>query len=280
MKFKFLPAAVACLLLTPVVSEGADKTHQQMMAEIRMLQEQQAQLQQMVRGLAETLKVMTSKIEEQTAANRKGFADQKLVIDNVAEGVRILREKADDTNVRLSTMSQELESLRTAVQTIPAPSAVPPSGMTGDPTDPNATPVTGVPAQTPSNVSPTTAWNSAFNDYTAGQWDLAIQGFEFYIRQFPTSPRAGEAQVNIGNSYYLQGKFRDAETAYQKVISNHPQSPAVPQAYLKLGQTYEALKQVDLARRAYETLLKEFPNDVSYGQLARQRLDSLNKKQE
>lgn len=280
MKFKFLPVAVACLMFTPVPSWAADKTHQQMMAEIRMLQEQQAQLQQMIRGLADTLKVMTSTIEEQTAATRKGFADQKLIVDNVAEGVRILREKADDTNVRLSTMSQELESLRTTVQTMPAPSTLPSSGVTGDPSDPNAPPVTSTPPATQPGVSPAKAWDSAFNDYTAGQYDLAIQGFEFYIKQFPTSPRAGDAQVNIGNSYYLQGRFRDAETAYQRVISNYPQSPAVPQAYLKLGQTYEALKQVELARRAYETLLKEFPNDVSYGQLARQRLDSLSKKQE
>lgn len=278
MKSKLLPLTLACLVFA-VPSSAADKTHQQMMAEIRMLQEQQAQLQQMVRGLAETLKVMTSAIEEQTAANRKGFADQKLIVDNVAEGVRILREKADDTNVRLSTMSQELESLRTIVQTMPVASAAP-SAVTGDPADPNAPPVAAVPPPTQPGVSPSKAWDSAFNDYTAGQWDLAIQGFEFYIKQFPTSPRAGDAQVNIGNSYYLQGKYREAETAYQQVISNYPESPAVPQAYLKLGQTYEALKQVDLARRAYETLIKQFPNDVSYGQLARQRLDSLNKKQE
>jgi tol-pal system protein YbgF len=279
MKSTLLPLTVACLMFA-VPSSAADKTHQQMMAEIRMLQEQQAQLQQMVRGLADTLKVMTSAIEEQTAANRKGFADQKLIVDNVAEGVRILREKADDTNVRLSTMSQELESLRTVVQTMPAPAAVPPTGVTSDPADPNAPPVTVAPPPTQAGVSPSKAWDSAFNDYTAGQYDLAIQGFEFYIKQFPTSPRAGDAQVNIGNSYYLQGRFRDAETAYQKVISDYPQSAAAPQAYLKLGQTYEALKQVDLARTAYETLLKQFPNDVSYGQLARQRLDSLNKKQE
>ena len=42
---------------------AADKTHQQMMAEIRMLQEQQAQLQQMLHGLADTLKTMTAKID-------------------------------------------------------------------------------------------------------------------------------------------------------------------------------------------------------------------------
>jgi len=102
MKFKFFPLTVACLLLTPVAADAAaDKTHQQMLAEIRMLQEQQAQLQQMVRGLAETLKVMTAAIDEQTAANRKGFADQQLLGDCLADGVRILCEKAAETNGRL-----------------------------------------------------------------------------------------------------------------------------------------------------------------------------------
>lgn len=277
MTFRITAMIVGGLLLMPHVAVAADKTHQQIMAEIRMLQEQQAQLQQMLRGLSETLKTMTSKIDEQTGATRKAFADQKLVLDNVADGVRILREKSDDTNVRLSTMTQELESLRTAVQAIPAQVAVAPGGLTGDPTDPTAPPVTTAPPP-PQNVSPQKAWDSAFNDYTGGQYDLAVAGFEFYIKSFPTSPRAGEAQVNIGNSYYLNGKFQDAVAAYQKVLSDYPQSTAVPQAYLKLGQSYEALKQVPQARQAYETLLEKFPNERTYATLAKQHLDRLNKK--
>ena len=269
-------AVVIGLLVTASPAAAADKTHQQMMAEIRMLQEQQTQLQQMLHGLADTLKTMTAKIDEQTGATRKQFADQKLVVDNIAEGVRILREKADDTNVRLSTMTQELESLRTAIQTIPSQAAAVPTPV-GDPTDPNAPqPVT--PTAPPAGVSPQKAYDAAFNDYTGGQYDLAIAGFEFYIKSFPTSPRADDAQLNIGNSYFAMGNFRDAVTALQKVISNYPQSDSVPQAYYKLGLSYEGLKQVDLARRAYETLLKGFPADVS-SQLAKQRLDSLNKKE-
>ena len=273
MKVRITALVVGCVLLTPGVSKAADKTHQQMMAEIRMLQEQQSQMQQMLRGLAETLKTMTAKIDEQTGATRKGFADQRLVVDNVAEGVRILREKADDTNVRLSTMTQELESLRTTVQAIPTQAIGPPTSVTGDPADPNAPPAP------PANVSPQKAYDAAYNDYSGGQYDLAIAGFEFYIKSFPTSPRADDAQLNIGNSHFATGNFRDAVTALQKVISDYPQSDSVPQAYYKLGQSYEGLKQVDLARRAYETLLKDHPNDLSYATLARQRLDSLNKKE-
>jgi tol-pal system protein YbgF len=271
---------VVTVLLAAPAAQAQER--QQIMAELRMLQEQQAQLQVMLNGLTDTLKAMTAKIDEQTGATRKAFADQKLVVDNVAEGVRVLREKSDDTNVRLATMSQELETLRAAVQTMPAPVAVP---VTGEPVDPTAPPPTGGVPPTPApgvapNVSPQRVYESAFNDYTGGQYDLAIQGFELYIRSFPTSPLADDAQLNIGNSYFAMGNFKEAAAAVQKVLTDYPQSNSVPQAYYKLGQTYEALKQPDLARRAYETLLKEHPDDRTYTTLARQRLDSLIKKED
>jgi tol-pal system protein YbgF len=277
-----VPAVISIIVVAVALvispAEAADKTHQQLMAEIRMLQEQQAQLQQMLHGLADTLKSMTAKIDEQTGATRKAFADQKLVVDNIAEGVRVLREKADDTNVRLSTMTQELESLRTAVQSMPTQAgAVPPTGVPGDPTA--QPPAPAGTEQACASVSPGKAYDAGFNDYVGGQYDLAIAGFGFYIKCFPTSQRADDAQLNIGNSYFAMGNFREAVTSLQKVISDYPQSDSVPQAYYKLGQSYEGLKQIDLARRAYETLIKQFPNDISYAQLAKQRLDSLNKKE-
>ena len=83
--------------------------------------------------------------------------------------------------------------------------------------------------------------------------------------------------MNIGNSYYAQGKFSDAVAAFQKVISDYAQSDSVPTAYYKLGLSYEGLKQIDLAKRAYETAIKNFPNAFDT-QLARQRLDALNRR--
>lgn len=267
------------LFVTAAPAAAADKTHQQMLAEIRMLQEQQAQLLQAVAGLADTLKLMTARIDDGNAAARKGFADQKVLVDSVAENVRILREKADDTNVRLSTMSQELEVLRQTISSMSVAPAVPQTGVTGDPTlSGGTTPTSPVPP--PAGVSPQKAWDAAFNDYTGGQWDLAIAGFEFYLKTFPTSPRAGDAQLNIGNSYYAMGNYQQAVPAFQKVITDFPQSTAVPTAWYKLGLSYEGLKQIDLARKAYDTILKNYPTAVTDAQLAKQRLDALTKKED
>lgn len=256
---------------------AADKVHQQMMAEIRMLQEQQMQLAQMIGGLSDTLKTVTTKLDDQTGANRKAFADQKLLIDSMAEGVRVLREKADDTNVRLSSMTQEMEAIRQAISSMPSGAAPSSPGIpaTSDPASgvtPPAAPAGPVPM-----VSPDKAYTAAFNDYSGGQYDLAIEGFNFYIKTFPRTDRTDDAQLNIGNSYYNQGNFQSAVAAFQKVISDYAQSDSVPAAYYKLGLSYEGLKQVELAKRAYETVVKNYSN-AAEATLAKQRLDSLNRR--
>ena len=280
-------AMLALAVSTPAAA--ADKAHQQLMAEIRMLQEQQQQLQQMLGGLADTLKVVTTKLDEQTGANRKGFADQKLLIDNVAEGVRVLREKADDTNVRLSTVSQELEAVRQAFASMNAPTASigppgqPPSPASTDPAGAANTPpagaATGSPSAAPPLISPQRMWDNAYADYMGGQYEIVIQGFNAYIASFPKSDKADDAQLNIGNALYSAqpGRFREAIEAYQKVIANYPASDSVAVAYYKMGLAYTELKQLDLARKAFEAVIQNYPTAYE-AILAKQRLDGLKGK--
>jgi tol-pal system protein YbgF len=270
-------AAAVWLIGTAAPALAADKTHQQMMAEIRMLQEQQQQLQQMLGGLAETLadsmKTLTAKLDEQSGATRKAFADQRLLIESVSETTRILREKADDTNVRLSSMTQELEAIRHTIASQPqAPAAAVPGQ---DPLAPPSTAPTGPPSggTPPPGVSPQRMFDEAFSDYTRGDYDLAIEGFQTYIRMFPRTDRTDDAQLKIGDSLHAAKRFTEAATTFQKVISDYPQSDSVPAAYYKLGLTYEALKQPEQARRTFETVIKNHPAS-SEAILAKQRLDS------
>jgi tol-pal system protein YbgF len=284
MKQSALTVAAVLVLVGASPAAAADKAHQQLMAEIRMLQEQQQQLQQMMGALAETLKTVSTKIDDQNAANRKAFADQKLQVDNVADGVRVLREKADDTNVRLSSVSQELEAVRQAMSSTPSAQGLTPTpGAEPAPAgEPGAAPATAAPVPTtpPGSapfISPQRMYDNAYSDYTGGQYDIAIQGFNAYISSFPKSDKADDAQLNIGNAYYAAGKYREAGDAFQKVISNYPSSDSVPAAYYKLGLAYTDLKQPDLARRAFETLAQKYPA-APEAILAKQRLDALNRK--
>jgi tol-pal system protein YbgF len=280
----YAAAVLAVLAVSSAPARAANKEHQQIMAELRMLQEQQQQLQQMLGGLADTLKTMTAKLDDQTSTNRKAFADQKLLVDGIGEGVRILREKADDTNVRLASLTQELEAMReTITAQAPAPSVPTPGIDPSAPVDPSAPPSAMVPTQgapgattPPPNVSHQKMYDTSYADYAAGQWELAIAGFESYIRMFGRSPLADDAQLNIGNAYYNAGKFQEAVDAFQKVVRDYAQSDSVPPAWYKLGLTYDRLNQPDLARKAFDTVMQNYPN-TSEAVLAKQRLDSLNR---
>lgn len=264
---------------------AATKEHLQLMAEIRMLQEQQQQLQGLIGALQDTLKTVATKIDDQSGAVRKAMADQTLATTNIGDNVRILREKTDETNVRMSTMSQEVETLRQAIASQPAPqtSAPPPAGVdraapvAGGP--PVQTP-TGPPTSVPAGMSPQRMYETSYDDYTAGRLDLAIQGMQGFIQAFPKTPQAAAAQFTIGMSYYSQSKWTEARDAFQKVITDYPQAQGttVPDSYYKLGQTFERLNQIDAAKKMWEAAVQKFPGLPSV--LSSQALQRLNRRDE
>jgi tol-pal system protein YbgF len=265
------PVVMAIVLMGWVPAAAQDRVHQQMMAELRMLQEQQQQLQQFMGGLAETLRTLNARLEEQGNFNRKAFADQRLVVDNMAEGVRILREKADDTNVRISTLAQELEVMRQSLASAPLQSP----GLPGDPAGDGQ--LAGGGGAPPVGVSVQRQYDLSYGDYVAGSYDLAISGFEEFIRQFPNSAMADDARLNIGNSYLNSGRYKEAVAAFERVITEYPASDSVPAAYMRLGMAHQSLNQIDAARKAWETVVQRYPHS-SEAMLARQALERLNRR--
>ena len=270
-----LVLALAYVGLSPARPAAADREHQQMMADLRMLQEQTQQLQALMNDLGEALKAVSSRIEEQTSLERKAFADGKVQMDSMSGDIRVVREKVDETNVRLGTITQELESLR---QAIPEPGAIPPAPVNTDATT-GTTPAGAPPAAaatTPpvaaAGVQPQRLFDGAWGDYTAGNYSLAIQGFDMYLRSFPKSTRAHEAQLYIAEALAWEKKDMEAVVAYDRVISTYPGSGSVPMAYYKRGRALERLGETARARESYETLIKQFP-DASETSLAKQRLD-------
>ena len=273
----FFAFALAALVVgRPVVSAAANKEQQQMMADIRMLQEQSQQLQILLGALNESLKAtnarIDARIDEQTNFTRKAFADQKLSIDNVTNDLRVVREKVDDNNVRVSSLTQELDALRQAVQQQAAPRTT-----TSEPDAAGAGTALAGGATTPAapalaiGTSPQRLWDMADADYAQGQWDLAIQGFEAYVRSFPRSDMADDAQVRIGNSYLQDRKYEKAVEAYDAAIRNYPNGNAVPEAYYKKGIALQSLGQRDRARDALEDAVKTYP-DSTAALLAKQAL--------
>lgn len=257
-------------LLAGSPAAAQDREQLQMLAELRMIQEQSGQLRALIATIEETLKALNAKIDQQVDANRKGFADQKLTIDALRDNVGVLREKVDDTNVRISTLSHEVETLRQAFSTAqtqpsaPAAAATDPSAAAPPPVTPPAGP----------GMNAERMFSTAMNDYLGGSYELAVDGFGGYVRAFPTAPNVAQAQYYVGESYFQLSRYEEAVTAYGRVISTYKDSAWVAEALYKQGQAFERLKQIDRARQAYDTVIKSFP-DSNAAVLARQRLQAL-----
>ena len=103
-------------------------------------------------------------------------------------------------------------------------------------------------------------FDTARADYAAGQWSLAITGFDAFLKTFPRSEMADDAQFYIGETYYAQNRWTDAIAAYNQVIQNYPMGNAVPDAYYKRGLAQERLGQLDAARESWNTAVKNYPD--------------------
>jgi tol-pal system protein YbgF len=275
-------AAVVTLAASPAAAQS--RREMQMMADIRMLQEQTQQLQQQLTAaidqLATTLKTINARVDDQAAASRKSFADQKLAVDQFGSDLRIVRERIDENTVRITSLSQEVEALRLAIPQFAAapaapadPSAVVPPGAVPDAAGAAApsAPVALAPGMTPQRL-----YNTALADFTAGQWALCIEGFNTYLRSFSRTDLADDAQWYVGECYQQDGKFSEAIDAYNRVISGYPKGDRVPDAYYKRGVALGAMGQTDRARESFETLIKNYP-DHDMSRMAKQALDRLNR---
>jgi TolA-binding protein len=245
-----------------------------MMADIRMLQEQTQELAVAIatvtQALQDSVKALNQRLDQANDTTRKGFADQKVVVDDMGKDLRAIRERVDDTNVRVSNVREELEALRNSIPVAAPQTALPPS------TDPNAPPppaaTTGPPPST-AGLSPTRMFDTAMADYAAGQFTLSVTGFEAFLRTFPRSEMADDAQFQIGESYFALNRWMDAIAAYNAVTQNYPMGDKVSQAFYKRGLAQERLGQIDAARESWNNVLQRTQDSDPVHTLAQQNLD-------
>ena len=103
-------------------------------------------------------------------------------------------------------------------------------------------------------------FDNAYSDYTAGQYDLAIDGLQHVHQHVPEVDEGRRCAAE-----YRQCAVRRRPESYgsdRGVSESDLELSAGGQrgvAYYKMGLTYEALKQLDLARKAFETVIQKYP---------------------
>jgi TolA-binding protein len=280
MMTRILTTSAVLLALAAAPAAAQSREQRLMMADIRMLQEQTQELAvaiaTMTQALQDSLKAVNTRLDTANDTTRKGFADQKVIIDDMGKDMRAIRERVDDTNVRVSNVREEIEALRSSIPVAPPPGAIPAAPI--DPNNPNAppaplpAPTTGVPLST-AGLSPTRMFDTARADYAAGQWSLAVTGFDAFLKTFPRSEMADDAQFLIGETYYAQNRWMDAIAAYNAVIQNYTMGDKVAEAFYKRGLAQERVGDLDAARESWNSVLQRTQENDPVRALARQNLD-------
>jgi tol-pal system protein YbgF len=106
------------------------------------------------------------------------------------------------------------------------------------------------------------------------QYDRAIPAFQKFLIVYSDSSLADNAQYWLGEAYYVNKSFPEAQGAFQRVVDKYPQSRKRPDALLKIGYCQYELKQWDSAKGTLSQVVKQFP-DTPAGHLAQQRLDKM-----
>jgi len=130
------------------------------------------------------------------------------------------------------------------------------------------------PPSQPPSVDERAAYNAAFNRLREGRYSQAISGFESFLRTYPNSSLAGNAQYWLGEAYYVSRDFNRAEDAFIALGIKYPNSDRVPDTLLKLGYIYDEMGDKTKARNVLQKLLDTYPNSQA-ARLASARLNAL-----
>lgn len=103
------------------------------------------------------------------------------------------------------------------------------------------------------------AYNAAFSLMKQGDYTRAATSFRAFLRNYPNSPLAGNAQYWIAESSYLVRNYQLALSEFEKVVRDHPNSRKVPDAMLKTGYCQYELKKFGKARDILNEITLRYP---------------------
>lgn len=115
-------------------------------------------------------------------------------------------------------------------------------------------------------------YDAAFDLIKAKDFDKASQAFSAFLRKYPSSPYAGNAQYWLGEVNLAKGDLQGAGQAFAKVSQAYPQHNKVPDSLYKLADVEVRLGNRDKANGILRQVVSEYPNS-SAAQLAQRQLN-------
>ena len=276
MKLSRFAWLIVGLMLVASPAFSVSKEIIQLQTQVQALQDQMTQMRQ---SFDERMGVMRNLIEQSTdnvnkVASAVGDLNQQIQkshndsgarADQLSGQIQALNDSVDELKARMTKITQQLDAIQTAQQNITQPPAgQQPAGQPGQPGIPQAG------QAPPADV----LYNNALRDYNSGNFDLASQEFNDYLKYYQNTDLAGNAQFYLGDIAYRQGNYEAAVKSYDTVLEQYPDGNKAAAAQLKKGYALLELGQRQAGVRELNALITRYPRSIE-AQQAKDRLKKL-----
>ncbi len=174
-------------------------------------------------------------------------------LDSMSTQVQALSDNLEEVKVRLGKLNQQLADVQNTLQTIDSKLAT-----AGAPASSSA-PGSAAPPAAGSQPSADTLYSNGLRDITGGKYDLARQEFLDYLKYYPQTDLASNAQFYLGEISFAQKQYGQAATEYEKVFVNYPKSFKLLPAHLKRGLALLEIGQKVSAVRELREVIRRYP---------------------
>ena len=185
-------------------------------------------------------------------------------------------ERVKDTDSARQKFDPRFDELSARIQKLESRLAKSDEGM-GLPVVPRNEPVSGEQARLPKpqkgtspgdvstmapgipTITPTSAFNLAYNDYLNGKYDLAAAGFQRFVKDFPGTSLTPNAYYWLGESSYQQKDYVRAMQSFEYLTAEYPGNEKVPAALLKSGLAAGETGDLAKSKKNLKRVIEEFP---------------------
>jgi tol-pal system protein YbgF len=262
-------ALAAAALLATGPATAANKDIERLAVQIATLQGQVAEIQRASEESRAELRRLTELIAEQNALLKKSVADRRQQEEAVAASLKDLGDRVAEVAEALDAIKAQATPLLTPLPAADAAPAGTPSTAPATPAGAPAAPA-GAPPAGPA-PAPRELYSQAYADFARGNYDLAVQGFAEYIRNYPSTDFTDNAQYWIGECLYGKKMYAEAIDAWNTLFKDHPASDKLPDARVKKGMALERLGRKSQALVEYRYVVDRYPNSQA-ARIARERL--------
>lgn len=119
-------------------------------------------------------------------------------------------------------------------------------------------------------------YDRALEQLKEGRYTEASSAFQAFLKKYPGSSYADNAQYWLGEVYYVTREFQPALSEFAKVVDGYPDSTKIADAKLKIGYIQYELKDWTRAREMLAQVVQAYPGTTT-ARLAQERLDRMKR---